>query len=124
MNIDDITIEELKAKNKRLKDECSKFLSENTKYEKTIKKLRLQIKEIQDQLKSSIEETNHYKNLYLNKDVKVKPNNERGAGRKSKFTEKEVKKIKEAREYGKTIKEIAIEFNCSIGLVHKLINEK
>ncbi|MGL5713060.1 MAG: helix-turn-helix domain-containing protein [Paraclostridium sp.] len=50
--------------------------------------------------------------------------NARGAGRKSKFTDDQIEEIKSLREDGNTIKEIASRFNCSVGLIHKLINEK
>ncbi|MGL5715221.1 MAG: helix-turn-helix domain-containing protein [Paraclostridium sp.] len=50
--------------------------------------------------------------------------NARGAGRKSRFTEEQVEEIKKLREDGNTIKEIATRFECSVGLIHKLINEK
>lgn len=49
--------------------------------------------------------------------------NYRGAGRKNKFNEEQVKQIQEARIEGKSIRAIAKEFNCSTGLVHKLINK-
>lgn len=49
--------------------------------------------------------------------------NERGAGRKSKFTDEEVKIIKGYRAEGKSYKAIAEIMKCSVGLVHKLINE-
>lgn len=49
--------------------------------------------------------------------------NERGAGRKKKFTTEQVNAILEARDEGKSIRSLAKEFNCSIGLIHKLINE-
>lgn len=44
-------------------------------------------------------------------------------GRKNKFTSKQIQKIKKLRAEGKTIREIAAEYDCSIGLIHKLINE-
>lgn len=50
--------------------------------------------------------------------------NERGAGRKNKFTEQEKEAIKRYRLQDKTIKEIAEIYNCSVGLIHKIINEK
>ena len=49
--------------------------------------------------------------------------NERGAGRKKKFNTEQVNAILEARDEGKSIRSLAKEFNCSIGLIHKLINE-
>lgn len=53
-----------------------------------------------------------------------KTHNERGAGRKRRFTDQEKETIKMYRLQGKTIKELAEMFCCSVGLVHKLINEK
>ena len=50
--------------------------------------------------------------------------NARGAGRKAKFTDDQVDEIRRLREDGNTIKEIANRYNCSVGLIHKLINEK
>lgn len=55
---------------------------------------------------------------------RVLAHNQRGAGRKSKFDRKQIEEMKETREAGATIKEIATKYSCSIGLVHKLINEK
>ena len=52
-----------------------------------------------------------------------KAHNDRGAGRKSKFTNLEKGSIRMYRIQGKTIKEIAEMFSCSVGLVHKLISE-
>ena len=50
--------------------------------------------------------------------------NARGDGRRARFSDEQVKEIKKLRESGNTIKEIATRFECSIGLIHKLINEK
>lgn len=49
--------------------------------------------------------------------------NERGAGRKSRFTDQEKEMMKMYRIQGKTIKEIAEMYSCSVGLIHKIINE-
>lgn len=57
------------------------------------------------------------------KNYKLKEHNERGAGRKNKFNEEQIQQIKEARAEGKSIRAIADQFNCSVGLVHKLINK-
>lgn len=46
------------------------------------------------------------------------------AGRKEKFNKEQVQQILEAREQGKSIREIAKEFQCSVGLIHKLINNR
>lgn len=44
-------------------------------------------------------------------------------GRKQKFTEQDKALIKMYRLQGKTIKELAEIFDCSVGLIHKLVNE-
>lgn len=49
--------------------------------------------------------------------------NERGAGRKKRFNTDQVNDILKARDEGKSIRLLANEFDCSIGLIHKLINE-
>ena len=53
----------------------------------------------------------------------LKPHNERGAGRKARFTDMQIIEIKQYRAEGKTIKEIAEMYECSVGLIHKLISE-
>ena len=50
--------------------------------------------------------------------------NERGAGRKSKMTTWQIESIKAKRQQGLSIREIAKEFDCSVGLIHKIINEQ
>lgn len=60
----------------------------------------------------------------LKSENKVRTHNERGAGRKSIFTEQEKESIRMYRLQGKTIKEIAEMFSCSVGIIHKLIHEK
>ena len=49
--------------------------------------------------------------------------NERNAGRKKKFTKDEIATIDMLHLQGKSIRAIAKEMNCSVGLVHKLLNE-
>ena len=59
----------------------------------------------------------------LKSENKVRTHNERGAGRKSIFTEQEKESIRVYRLQGKTIKELAEMFSCSVGIIHKLIHE-
>ena len=59
----------------------------------------------------------------LKSENKVRTHNERGAGRKSIFTEQEKQSIRMYRLQGKTIKELAEMFSCSVGIIHKLIHE-
>ncbi|MBN1040602.1 hypothetical protein DVW07_00675 [Clostridium botulinum] len=49
--------------------------------------------------------------------------NPKGAGRTPKFNAYEISNIKIARKQGKTLKEISLNHNCSIGLIHKIINQ-
>lgn len=71
----------------------------------------------------SLEDTIQHNNK-VHELINEKKHNERGAGRKSRFSEEEKSSIKMYRFQGKTIKEIAEMFKCSTGLVHKIINEK
>lgn len=50
--------------------------------------------------------------------------NERGARRKARFSDQEKEMIKMYRIQGKTIKEIAEMYCCSVGLIHEIINEQ
>ena len=72
------------------------------------------------------QEVNKYEDFKRNLDDLKKGvliHNARGAGRKAKFTDKQIEEIRRLREDGNTIKEIANRYNCSVGLIHKLINE-
>lgn len=108
-------IEELELENKKLKEKAKEnnlalnhqvdqFVDRNLKLIAENKQLELSLREFQK----------------LKDEKKI---NERGAGRKSKFTDEEKATIKMYRLQGKTIKEISEIYNCSVGLIHKLINE-
>lgn len=45
-------------------------------------------------------------------------------GRKAKFNQEQILEIKEANKQGKSIRTLAREYNCSVGLIHKVLNEK
>lgn len=62
---------------------------------------------LQEALKER-ENTKHYKKL----------------GRKVKFNNAEIQAIKMTRLQGKSYREIAKQFDCSVGIVHKIINEQ
>lgn len=60
---------------------------------------------------------------YENKELKKRLSNQKGkVGRKQKLKEHEIETMKFYRFQGKTYKEIASLFGCSVGLVHKVIN--
>ena len=80
--------------------------------EETIKK---QSDTIQKLLKDNEE-------LKRNNVQKIK--NERGAGRKERFTEEEKATVKMLRLQNKSYRAIAKELNCSVATVHKIINEQ
>lgn len=71
------------------------------------------LQELQEQIKQLQSETNVQK---------IK--NERRAGRKQKFINAEIQAIKLYRLQGKSYRAIAEMFDCSVGLVHKIINEQ
>lgn len=53
----------------------------------------------------------------------IKSHNERGAGRKNRFTDSEKENMKMYRIQGNSYKSLGEMFNCSVGTVHKIINE-
>lgn len=53
---------------------------------------------------------------------KLKGSNPRGAGRKNKFTAEQIEKIRCDRSEGLTIAELAAKYECSVGLMHKLVH--
>lgn len=84
------------------------------KQEKEIQKLKSEIQKLKNENKA-------LKNNKVVSDKKI--HNERGAGRKERFSEQEKEMMKMYRIQGKTIKEIAEIYSCSVGLIHKIINE-
>lgn len=75
-----------------------------------------------EELKKQISETNE--SIEKNNNSKVqKIKNERGAGRKALFSDEDKRQVKLYREKGKTIKQISQLYCCSVGLIHKIINE-
>lgn len=106
---------------KRIKDLelKEKVLNDSIEHNKKMYKYELKRN---DELIKEIQKLNSERDVHnlINK----KKHNERGAGRKAKFTEQQIEEIKMYRLQGKTIKEISNMFKCSVGLIHKLINEK
>ncbi|WP_394857243.1 sigma-70 RNA polymerase sigma factor region 4 domain-containing protein [Clostridium paraputrificum] len=129
-------IQKLKSENRKLLEKITELenLLHNSAYYKegdyaveAVKRGKIiekQEKEIQ-KLKSEIQKLkNENKSLKSSKVVSDKKiHNERGAGRKERFSEQEKEMMKMYRIQGKTIKEIAEMYSCSVGLIHKIINE-
>lgn len=87
----------------------------------TVKQLQEEIKSLKNSLYTSEQKVRKLEEEI--KSLKINKKNERGAGRKPKFTEEERETIKMYRLQGKTIQYIADMFACSIGLIHKIVNE-
>lgn len=84
------------------------------------------IEVIENHIKSLEQENEELKQRIIeleNRNSVHKIKNERNAGRKRKFTREEVATIDMLHLQGKSIRAIAKEMNCSVGLVHKLLNE-
>lgn len=108
----------------------------------TYKQMSKQIETLTLKVKAISDSSEHNKRMYnselhrnselineiqkLNNESKEieKKHNERGAGRKREITEQERQQIKAYRSQGMTIKYIAELFGRSVGIVHKIINEK
>ena len=114
-------------------------------YKVLVSKLQREIYDMQDKADDQFENSPTYqqmskkiKSLELEKqclkgiiehDKKVhevisenRPHNERGAGRKERFTNQEKEMMKMYRVQGKSFREIAEMYCCSVGLVHKIIS--
>ena len=109
----EVEIEELKSKIDCLNDVIARLERNNKRLDYFDEYSKLRDKDFN----RTLEEINNLKKNSL-------MHNARGAGRKAKFTDDQVDEIRRLREDGNTIKEIAKRYNCSVGLIHKLINEK
>ncbi|MGL5439748.1 MAG: helix-turn-helix domain-containing protein [Filifactoraceae bacterium] len=120
----ELEVDELKKRVECLNDIIARLEARNEKLENDVKKYR------EDYLYYHFEwsklRDKDFKRTLENIDGVNKSlnHNARGAGRRAKFSDAQVDEIKSLREDGSTIKEIATRFECSVGLIHKLINEK
>lgn len=122
-------IQKLKDENERLKKKRERKANENN-----LELIDQQLQDARDKADKWHKQLfiQQQKNKELEKEIEylveknsiIQKHNERGAGRKSRFTQSEIETIKMYRLQGKTIKEIAEMFKCSVGLIHKIINEK
>ena len=79
------------------------------------------IKSNRDTIQQLLKENEELKN---NNNGVHKIKNERGAGRKERFTKEEKATIKMMRLQNKSYRAIAKDMNCSVATVHKIINEE
>lgn len=126
------SMDDIRAKYDSMVDSVQKLKSEN-------ERLRVEVERLKEENKDLVEHNQPYwdieqraweKVLEENEELKrqlegsvQKIKNERGAGRKQKFTNAEIQTIKMYRLQGKSYRAIAKMFDCSVGLVHKIINE-
>lgn len=87
-------------------------------HEINLKAKDVTIKKNRDTIQKLLKENEELKN---NSVQKIK--NERGAGRKERFTEEEKERVRMLRLENKSYRAIAKELNCSAATVHKIINE-
>lgn len=109
-------IQKLNNEITQLKERADESFEDSPMYlqmKKQIKLLELKNKSLEDTIKH---------NKKVHKLINEKKHNERGAGRKTRFTDGEIETIKLYRIQGMTIKHIAEVFECSVGLIHKLVN--
>lgn len=90
-------------------------------HEITIKAKEVTIKKNMDTIQELLKEN---EGLKSNNNSVQKIKNERGAGRKERFTEEEKATVKMLRLQGKSYRAIAKELNCSVATVHKIINQQ
>ena len=78
------------------------------------------IKNNRDTIQKLLKEIEELKSSNVVNKVK----NERGAGRKERFSDEEKTTVKMLRLQGKSYRAIAKELDCSVATVHKIINEQ
>ena len=129
-------IQKLKDENKKLLEKISSlenqlhrsayykegdYAVEAVKRGKVLENKEKEIQELKHEIQKLKDENDKLRNSNRVSDKKAY--NERGAGRKARFCEQEKEMMKMYRIQGKTIKEISEMYSCSVGLIHKIINE-
>ena len=117
----EVEIEELNKKIACLNDIIARLEARNNRLEQEVNKYRDDYLYYFDKY-AELKDKDFKRTLDDLKKGSLK-HNARGAGRKSKFTDNQIEEIKKMRAEGATIKEIAMNYKCSVGLIHKLINE-
>ena len=107
------------TEHRRMKNEIEYLKIALNGREITIKDKDATIKKQSDTIQQLLKE-----NEELKSNIVQKIKNERGAGRKERFTEEEKATVKMLRLQNKSYRSIAKELNCSVGTVYKIINEQ
>ena len=106
---------------KRMNNEIEYLRTVIQGHEISLKAKEVTIKKNRDTIQELLKEN---EGLKSNNNSVQKIKNERGAGRKERFTEEEKATVKMLRFQGKSYRAIAKELNCSVATVHKIINEQ
>ena len=101
------SIDEVKASCELAMQTSDMFANRCEEYSKDIQKLKSENKKLKEVQKLKDE----------------RKHNERNAGRKPKLTSEEIARAQMLRLQGWNYKKIAEDIGCSVGLIHKLINE-
>lgn len=123
------------AKNDQLYNTIQKLKLENEDMKNTINSLKLEneslykknspVWEIQDKLLMELQiENKELKQKFKSVHKSPVENERKKVGRKERFDSQQIMQIKEIYEQGQSIRQLAAQFNCSIGLIHKIINNK
>ena len=121
-------IQELKIENDRLNIELAHKICEKNDFRKECEELRARLRTAEhfnDQNNISMLAIRACRQFSCIKELEEeihKLKNERGAGRKPKLSDKK-DEIKQLRNEGMKIQELANKYGCSVGKIHKLINE-
>lgn len=107
------------TEHRRMKNEIEYLKIALNGREITIKDKNVTIKRQSDTIQKLLKENEELK---TNGVQKIK--NERNAGRKERFTEEEKATVKMLRLQNKSYRAIADIMDCSVGTVHKIINEQ
>ena len=112
------TIEEYKQKNKELREQNKRLNTENARLVAQIHELEQQYTpfwEADELIMQQLREENVQ--------LKEKTSKYKKLGRARRFSDIEKKQILECIRQGKTYREIATAFNCSIGMISKIVKE-
>lgn len=118
-------IQKLLKENEELKNKNNSVQKIKQENEQLKQELKYAIADKERTLRICVEEVEAVENKYKQQCSDVsKIKNERNAGRKERFTIHEKETIKMYRIQGQSIREIADMYSCSVGLIHKIINEQ
>jgi len=106
----------------KLKADCDYYCQQLEISNKTHNRILKQEHQRHDDLIKSFEEQTVELQAFRNSEKAIKPHNERGAGRKTKISDREILMAKNYRNSGNTYLEIASLLGLAVGTVYKILN--